>query len=82
MLFLILIYESVDFVWQSPENKKSKGASHTEEPHIFRDIFRRGWRVVRWFQTAKYPNIWLIWLFGYLVVHKKHGQVGYLWKEH
>ena len=33
-------------------------------------------------QIAKYPNIWLIWLFGYLAARKKHGQVGYPWKEH
>ena len=33
-------------------------------------------------QIAKYPNIWLIWLFGYLVAHDKRGQVGYPWKEH
>ena len=33
-------------------------------------------------QIAKYPNIWLIWLFGYLAACKKHGQVGYPWKEH
>ena len=26
---------------------------------------------------AKYPNIWLIWLFGYLAACDKHGQVGY-----
>ena len=28
-------------------------------------------------QIAKYPNIWLIWLFGYLAAHDKRGQVGY-----
>ena len=33
-------------------------------------------------QIAKYPNIWLIWLFGYLAAHDKRGQVGYPWKEH
>ena len=34
------------------------------------------------YQIAKYPNIWLIWLFGYLAAHNKLGQVGYPWKEH
>ena len=33
-------------------------------------------------QIAKYANIWLIWLFGYLAAHQKHGQVGFPWKEH
>ena len=28
-------------------------------------------------QIAKYPNIWLIWLFGYLAERDEHGQVGY-----
>ena len=28
-------------------------------------------------QIAKYPNIWLIWLFGYLAVRKNHARVGY-----
>ena len=27
-------------------------------------------------QIAKYPNIWLIWLFGYLAECDEHGQVG------
>ena len=31
---------------------------------------------------AKYPNIWLIWLFGYLATCHKRGHVGYPWKEH
>ena len=33
-------------------------------------------------QIAKYPNIWLIWLFGYLAERDEHGQVGYPRKEH
>ena len=33
-------------------------------------------------QIVKYPNIWLIWLFGYLSARSKRGQVGYPWKEH
>ena len=33
-------------------------------------------------QIAKYPDIWLIWLFGYLAARDKRGQVGYPWKEH
>ena len=33
-------------------------------------------------QIAKYPNIWLIWLFGYLAACDKHARVGYPWKEH
>ena len=33
-------------------------------------------------QIAKYPNIWLIWLFGYLAARKNHAQVGYPWKEY
>ena len=33
-------------------------------------------------QIAKYPNIWLIWLFGYLATRDKRGHVGYPWKEH
>ena len=33
-------------------------------------------------QIAKYPNIWLIWLFGYSAARKKHGQVGYPCKEY
>ena len=33
-------------------------------------------------QIAKYPNIWLIWLFGYLPACAEHAQVGYPCKEH
>ena len=33
-------------------------------------------------QIAEYPDIWLIWLFGYLAVRDKYGQVGYPLKEH
>ena len=33
-------------------------------------------------QVAKYPDIWLIWLFGYLAARDKYGQVGYPLKEH
>ena len=28
-------------------------------------------------QIAKYPDIWLIWLFGYLAACDKHARVGY-----
>ena len=28
-------------------------------------------------QIAKYPNIWLIWLFGYLAARTNHARVGY-----
>ena len=33
-------------------------------------------------QIAKYPNIWLIWLFGYLAACKNHARAGYPWKEY